>query len=124
MPDLSIETHVACPHWASNWDVEGSNGNRYLVQFHRGEPPTCSCPAYKYSGEYGEQHCKHIDKCFKHGCFYHPITGSQGANDWADRDETGAYLHDDIRLLSTAIDSIQERCTGCGAPGIVIKVAV
>ena len=118
-----IEPMAVCPQWASNWEVEGSNGNNYLVQFHRAEPASCSCPAYKYSGEYGEQKCKHIEKVREHGCFYHPQSGWIGANDWDDSPEAGGFDHG-LKLLSTAADSTTVRCVGCGAPALYVRIAV
>jgi hypothetical protein len=99
-----------CPHWASNWDVEGSHDNTYLVQFHKEEPATCSCPAYRYSGDYGDQHCKHIELVRKHGCFYHPRRTDFGESDWESQEG--------IKLMSTAGTDVNKRCPGCAAPMI------
>src|SRR5581483_8167290 len=100
MPDLTVEVVGICPQWASNWEVQGSGDNQYQVQFHKDEPATCTCPAYRYSGDYGDQHCKHIETVRKHGCFYHPHDANFGLNDWErQKDEEGNYK---VRCLSTA----------------------
>jgi hypothetical protein len=109
-----VATIDICSHWASNWEVEGSHDNTYLVQFHRQEPASCSCLAYRYSGDYGSQHCKHIELVREHGCFYHPDTSDFGNNNWE--------AQEGIKLMSTAGDDAGARCPGCAAPMILERV--
>lgn len=121
MPELIAEAVAICPMWASNFEVLGSEDKRYLVQFHKIEPAMCNCPAYQYSGDYGEQHCKHIDRVFANGCFYHP--------DIEDRSKTwNEFNFDDngVRWLSSGghRNDPPLPCPGCGSPMVIVKVAV
>jgi len=62
-----------CPQWYANYEVLSSRPNQqaYFVQLN-GEhgPAFCSCPAFRYSGDYGEQKCKHIAMVMNNGCLY------------------------------------------------------
>ena len=44
-----------------NVKIQGSADNVYDVVLD-GAESTCSCPAFKYSGEPGDQDCKHLRK--------------------------------------------------------------
>jgi predicted nucleic acid-binding Zn finger protein len=44
-----------------NLTIQGSGDNVYDVVLDDADS-TCSCPAFKYSGEPGEQDCKHLRK--------------------------------------------------------------
>jgi hypothetical protein len=121
MPDLTVEVVAICPMWASNFDIVSDEGDKsYLVQFHKDSPPTCQCPAYKFSGDYGDQTCKHIKRVKKLGCFYHPLF--EKAHAWNE------FNFDDanIKWLSWTRDVINppEPCPGCGNPLIAVRVAV
>jgi hypothetical protein len=120
MPDLTIEVAEVCPMWASNFQVPSSDGtNNYLVQTHKNEPASCSCRAYQYSGAYGEQHCKHIDKLFANGCFYHPQSGEK-AKAWNE------FNFDDNQIvwLEWSNDPTGSACPGCGNAMISVRIAV
>ena len=121
MPDLTIEVGLICPQWASNFDVKSSNGDAdYLVTIHPYDPPHCSCPAFKFSGEYGNQDCKHIKKVRDCGCFYHPQFGElQTWNEFR-------FEQNGIEWLNSGGNVMEPKkpCPGCGNPMIVVRVAV
>jgi hypothetical protein len=124
MPDLTIEVFKACPMWASNFDVQSDKDEKtYLVQFHRDSPASCSCPAYKFSGDYGYQECKHIKRVSRLGCFFHEqLQAAKYKIAWNEFnfDDTG------IKWLSWTEDVINppEPCPGCGNPMIKVRAAV
>ena len=118
MPDLTVEVVSICPMWASNFDIQGSNDSKYLVQFHKHEPASCTCPSYKFSGPYGMQTCKHIKKIQKLGCFYHPQGNDKAKWEESDFDDNG------IMWLNQTTDTVEEMCPGCGMPMTVVRTAV
>jgi hypothetical protein len=125
MSDQTVEVVKICPMWASNFDVLSSNGSgAYLVQFHKDSVPSCSCPAYKFSGDYGDQTCKHIKKVKELGCFYHPQFDDCGEcfPAWNEFKFDDA----DVKWLSWTRDVINppEPCPGCGMPLIAVRIAV
>lgn len=112
----------ACPMWASTFVVPASNvGEDYLVKFFPIEKPVCTCPAYRYSGEYDDQMCKHIALLKKVGCFWVPIYGTAelnmknaGAND---------LVSAHIALFSTTKHNVsEENCPGCDRQMIEVFV--
>jgi len=123
MPDLTIEVALICPMWASNFQISGSSGNIYNITVNPYDPASCTCPAFKFSGEYGDQHCKHIDKIQANGCFYHPQSGGpESGGTW-----NKAYFDDnDIEWLNSGgnVAEPQQPCPGCGNPMIVVRIAV
>lgn len=104
-----IETVAVCPQYRATWDVQGSADNVYTVTL---DGPSCTCPAFKYSGEPGDQHCKHIDRVRAHGCFYSP-QADPGPNDYT---AYGIEVVDmDRNVIAGAI------CPGCGQDMIAIS---
>jgi hypothetical protein len=124
MPNLTIEVYKGCPMWASNFEIASDSDDKsYLVQFHKDEPAMCQCPAYKFSGDYGDQNCKHIKRIQKLGCFYHSqLQVSEYKIAWNE------FNFDDnsIKWLSWTRDVINppEPCPGCGMPLIVMRAVV
>jgi predicted nucleic acid-binding Zn finger protein len=93
----------ACPMHRSNFDVQSSDGAAsYLVQTNFGDD-FCNCPAYRYSGNRGEQSCKHIDAVYRYGCF------------GKSKDRLAEH---DIKQLSSIGIAYGEDCLSCGAPMI------
>ena len=118
---MSIE--LVCPEEASTYIVPGSHGEEYMVKFFVKEKPVCTCPAYRFSGEYDEQTCKHIKAVREAGCFYNgPSTG-----EWVER-----YMQDmgannleaaGIKLFSTTKENVTlTLCPGCDKPMIEVYV--
>lgn len=103
--------HPVCPQWYSIFDVAPSSGigKGYMVITNGpGGPKFCTCPAFRYSGGYGEQNCKHIDAVIAWGCFY-PRHGTSGS---ISKD----FLSDHgIRVIDSAKHVTTEDCPGCGA---------
>lgn len=111
-----IVTVGFCPQYYSQWEVQGSKGNTYSVVLNGGEgAPYCSCPAFKYSGEYGNQECKHVKAVWAHGCLYNPQWKDAGPNDYADHG---------IKMISHDTHTISETCPGCGEEMIPVRIAV
>ena len=123
MPDLTVETILICPQWASNFQVKGSEDNEYNVTINPYDPASCTCPSFKYSGEYGNQKCKHITKVMAKGCFFHPqYQVAEYKIAW-----NGFNFHrNGIEWLNSGGDVANppRPCPGCGNPMIVTKVAV
>jgi hypothetical protein len=123
MPDMTIEVAMICPQWASNFQVEGSGDNEYNVTINPYDPPSCTCPAFKFSGEYGDQHCKHIEKVKHNGCLYHPQMEQYiGVHAWVEHKFDDAK----IKWLNSGGSVVQpeQPCPGCGNPMIVVRVAI
>lgn len=119
-----------CPMWVSNFEVPSSKfGESYLVQFHNNYPASCSCKGYRFSGNYGEQHCKHIDAVIAYGCFYRPdieyfrdvplkrAIRYQALGD----DITDAMAKIGIKWLNHDTNHmLAEECPGCGVQEIMV----
>lgn len=123
MPDLSIEVALICPQWASNFQIAGSGDNSYSVTINPYDPPNCTCPAFKFSGEWGNQHCKHIKKVEENGCFYHPERSQQpGVKIWNEF----KFDNNEIIWLNSGGSVMEPKkpCPGCGNPMIVVRLAV
>lgn len=105
--------HPVCPQWYSIFEVPASdpdNTKGYMVITNGpGGMHFCTCPAFRYSGGYGEQHCKHIDAVFLWGCFRSDV---RLVNDRLD--DKGIYIIDSAKNITTEV------CPGCGEPMISI----
>lgn len=122
MPDLTIEIALICPMWASNFQIEGSS-DIYNVTVNPYDPASCTCPAFKFSGEYGEQDCKHIRKVQETGCFYHPqMEQHPGVHAWVEHKFDDAK----IKWLNSGGSVVQpeQLCPGCSNPMIAVRIAV
>lgn len=118
MPDLDIITVGFCPQYWSTWKVKGSRDAEYVVTLSGGEGPAhCTCPAFKYSGEFGQQDCKHVRKVWEHGCLWNPQWHSDpGPNDYQDHG---------IEMLSCGYGrGYGAPCPGCGGELQATKIAV
>jgi|SRR6516162_1512143 len=119
MPDLTVESMYCCPMWASNFQIIGKT-DVYNMTVNPYDPSSCTCKSFKFSGEYGDQNCKHLIKLTEVGCFYHP-QGDE-AKTWNEFkfDEAG------ITWLNSGgiVADPKQPCPGCGNPMIVIRVAV
>lgn len=114
-----LEEVELCCMWAANFDVQSDSGTAtYLVQFHKLEPATCTCPSYKFSGVYGKQTCKHIKRVIQYGCFAMPPIVR--ATDW-DSDE---MLRHDVNIQSISNDATGSVCPGCGLPMVAAIMKV
>jgi hypothetical protein len=121
--DLTMEVAFICPMWASNFQVEGSGENKYDVTINPYDPASCTCPAFKYSGEWGMQHCKHINRVETKGCFYHPERSQHpGVKTWNEFD----FDNNGIEWLNSGGNVVEPKkpCPGCGNPMIVVRIAV
>jgi hypothetical protein len=109
MTQATTTYHPVCPQWYSIFEVPASdpdNTRGYMVITNGpGGMHFCTCPAFRYSGGYGEQRCKHINTVMLGGCFYGPHSGMPGPNDLR---ENG------IRILDSAKNTTTENCPGCG----------
>lgn len=113
---LDIVTVGMCPQYTATFEVVGSKDNVYTATLDGPDGPYCSCPAFKYSGEPGEQNCKHLDRIREHGCLYDPQGVDAGPNDLAD---VG------ITITATATGrSYNEPCPGCGEDMIAVRIGV
>lgn len=113
---VDIVTVGFCPQYFSTFAVKGSGTNWYTVSFNGGEGPAhCTCPAFKYSGEPGNQTCKHIRRVWKYGCFYNPQWKDAGPNDLEKHD---------IKILETDMGNWHENCPGCNQVMVAVKIAV
>jgi hypothetical protein len=105
--------HPVCPQWYSIFEVPASdpdNTRGYMVITNGpGGPKFCTCPAFRYSGGYGEQHCKHIDAVLMHGCFW-----MRPGNERL-KPGTNTINYHGIRILDSAKNVTTEDCPGCGA---------
>ena len=120
MPDLAIDVVLICPMWASNFQIQGSDDNTYNVTINPYDPPSCTCPAFKFSGEWGNQTCKHIKKIQENGCFYHPEHGGKDAWNEFNFDNNGiTWLNSGGSVMTP-----KKPCPGCGNPMIVVRMAV
>lgn len=124
---MSVE--YMCPDHASNFIVPastvvaGSGVDSYMVKFFTQERPVCTCPAYRYSGEYDEQTCKHIKRVMEHGCFY----SGQPNGSYVDRnlELTGKNDLDNegIKMFSTTKENVTlYLCPGCDKPMLEVYV--
>jgi len=109
-----IVTMTECADFYGVFEVEGSKGAKYRVAFGGGEgPATCTCPAYQYAkGAVYDKTCKHIDRVFKEGCFWHPQWHDPGPRTIA---PVETYSPNEVP---------GEKCPGCGGPVVAIRVAV
>jgi hypothetical protein len=118
-----VSSHKVCPQWASIFIVPQTYGDSdYMVKFIVGSQPVCTCPAYRYSGEYDKQTCKHIRAVREHGCFYfEPPNGSFDTGNLCgkrDLEDVGINIHS-----TTAKNNLAEDlCLGCGKPMIEVFV--
>jgi hypothetical protein len=123
VPDLTIETVLICPMWASNFQIKGSGDNIYNVTINPYDPPNCTCPAFKFSGEYGDQDCKHLRLVRNKGCLYHPQshprTGELSWNEFKFDDNGIEWLNSGGNVMEPKVP-----CPGCGNPMIVVRIAV
>lgn len=114
-----------CPQYFANFQVAGSKmGQTYLVQTNGINGPVfCSCPAYKYSGEYGEQMCKHIKMVYNHGCFYrpgeNPIRRDGGK---ANQLEEHGVAKISDRNHNMHGPLLGPECLGCGEPMVNVNI--
>ena len=120
-----MSTSKCCPMWGSAFIIASSDGDKtYMVKFFVGQKPVCTCPAYRYSGHYDDQTCKHIEIVKKYGCFWY--TAFNGPlpelNDSLNKKHTMGLNDLDrakVALFSTTKKGItDEACPGCGQPMI------
>ena len=114
--------YQVCAHWASSFVVPastvsaGSGVDSYMVKFFPTQKAVCTCPAYRYSGEYDEQTCKHIRRVKQFGCFWMEVSDDAIRNMMT----SGHNRLDDagIKLFSTTKEGIVEddECPSCGGP--------
>lgn len=112
-----------CCMWAANFTVESDSGTgEYLVQFHRMEPASCTCKAYKFSGEYGHQTCKHIKKVLQYGCFAFPPLYKEIATPFEQWDRDSMFANG-VTLMSITEEIAEDKCPGCGlgTTSVIIK---
>ena len=113
--------YKVCSQWASNFIVPASsNADDYLVKFFTTQKAVCSCRAYRYSGEYDEQTCKHIKQVKENGCFWYETSDDPIHNmTTAGRDDLDAVS---ITQFSTTKEGISEddTCPSCGRPLLVV----
>jgi hypothetical protein len=109
-----VDVIGVCPMWASVFEVESDKDSavHYTVAFHKFEPAMCTCPAWKYSGPYGKQGCKHIQKLLKYGCFAVPFPPHNRFDPW----DEAEFEAQGLRLISTTDLVTQEECPGCTRP--------
>lgn len=116
------KTFVACSSWGSAYVVPSETSDEtYLVKFSMFTPPVCTCPAYRYSGEYDDQTCKHIKEVSEYGCFrvQDANTGEEfmasAANDLESRG---------IKLFSTTKRLVVQgsECATCKSPLLLAVV--
>jgi hypothetical protein len=79
--------------------------------------PHCTCHAFKYSGGYGEQDCKHVRLVWERGCLFNPQWKDAGPNDL---EQHGARLVD----MDTRFVIHGDPCPGCGQDMIATRIAV
>lgn len=116
-----------CPQWGSTFIVPSADGqgdkhapDSYMVKFFTREQAVCSCPAYRYSGEYDKQKCKHVERVKDYGCFYYEAFNTEEENidvtcGFRDLESQG------IHLFSTTKKNIIGRpCPGCKQPMIEV----
>lgn len=113
---MTMTTFQVCSSWASTYMVASDSNSEvfYMVKFFAREKAVCSCPAYRFSGEYDDQTCKHIKKVTDHGCFiWDPdkhrfiIPGTKGS--------TQRLVDNGIMLFSTTKkNTIDRDCPQCG----------
>lgn len=110
-----------CPQYFANYTVQSTKGNNvYFVQFNGIDGPRfCTCMAYRYSGDWGHQTCKHIQLIEEQGCFHIPMVRDRNGNMWDDN----FFTANGITIISTA-PSYQEDllCPGCKEPGHYICI--
>lgn len=110
---IDIIPAVFCADYWSTFDVPGSKGKVWQVDWVGGEGPAyCNCPAFKYSKE-TPQTCKHLDEVFKKGCFWNP--------QWCDGNTKEMRPRPDSCSRSTVIG---EKCPHCGGPVVAVRIAV
>lgn len=121
MPELTVEVMMCCPMWASNFQIESKkSGNIYNMTVNPYDPSLCVCPSFKFSGEYGDQDCKHLQLLMANGCFYHPQHGEAKAwNEFNFEDNGITWLNSGGNVVEP-----KQPCPGCGNPMISIRVGV
>lgn len=112
--------HQVCPMWASVFIVPSASGEeQYMVKYFPTQKAVCTCPAYRFSGEYDNQTCKHIRIVKATGCFYMPFYDSKTANKMAagpnDLDTASITLHSITKSNLT-----EKPCPSCGRPMIEV----
>ena len=114
---VEIVTAAFCAQYFANYEVQGSKGNVYTVTLNGGEgAPFCTCPAFKFSGGYGNQDCKHVKLVWDHACLANPQWKDPGPNDLAENGIT-MISHDDHTIPGDV-------CVGCGGPTVPVKIAI
>lgn len=116
-----MSSSLVCPMWRSVFIVpsHSDEDKDYMVKFFTGQIPVCTCPAYRYSGGYDEQTCKHINTVKKFGCFYY-----QPYND--EKENILTCGHNDLDsvkviLFSTTEKHVtEEKCPGCNNPMVEV----
>lgn len=118
--------YKVCSQWASSFIVPastiaaGSGVDSYLVKFFTTQKAVCTCPAYRYSGEYDEQTCKHIKQVKECGCFWYETSSNPAHNmKTAGHDDLDAV---GIVQFSTTKEGISEdeTCPSCGRPLLTV----
>lgn len=127
-------TKYACHQLFANYEVISENSASatvqmldksktpsYLVQFNGKGPHFCTCPAYRYSGDYGAQTCKHIAKVVENMC-----DGKGQCFPWV---ADNYFVPNGISLISSMADNMHgpllgPPCDGCGARTVPLRSAV
>jgi hypothetical protein len=102
-----IVTLEDCASCFGVYDVEGSKGDQYVVQFHGETGVHCTCPGFKY-----RQDCKHVSSVYKTACMYNPQY-NKGKEDPTIRPRD--YTYDQFSKTP---------CPACGGPTVYVRRAV
>jgi hypothetical protein len=94
-----------------------SDSNRrkfYTVSFGGSEGPAhCTCKAFQYSGPFGDQHCKHVERVWNGACMYNP--------QWCDGHQPVEFEPMDYNY-NMVVEG--EQCPNCGGPMVAVRRAV
>lgn len=92
-----------------------------MVKFFPKQKAVCTCPAYRYSGGYDEQSCKHIKLVKAAGCFYMPYYQDMEANLRAIGKNDLVHAHIAIHS-TTEQDRSEIHCPGCDQPMLEVTI--
>ena len=109
--------YKVCAQWASSFIVQSdSSEDKYFVKFFTNQRAVCTCPAYRFGGDYDNQTCKHIKRIGQFGCFWMGVSDDETSNMLM----TGFNRLEDagIAIFSTTKENVleDERCPSCEGP--------